>query len=149
MNKVVKLGIILTTIILMGCTPMSKDAYMRRFSDFTQEVNRDCKSYDAEDWERMSKKYENFSGKWYEKYKDQLSMKEVLLVRSYQARWYYSRGTTILNDVVEVEQLIRFYVENDMQSDLQRLCEEDHRIGGETERTVNEILKNLNITVDY
>ena len=149
MNKVIKLGIILTTFIMMGCAPMSKDAYMRRFSDFTQEVNRNCKSYDADDWERMCKKYEKFSNKWYEKYKDKLSMKEVLLVRSYQARWYYSRGTSVLNDVAEVEQLIRFYVENGMQSDLQRLCEEAHRIGGETERIVNGVLEQLNISVEY
>ena len=148
MNRLTKLGIIMATIFLMGCAPLSKDSYMRRFSNFTQEVTRNCKSYDSDDWERMSKKFDNFSGEWYDKFKDKMSMKEVLLVRSYQARWYYSRGSSILNDVVEVEQLIRFYVENDMQSDLQRLCEEAHRIGGETERTVNEILKNLNITVD-
>ena len=149
MNKVVKLGIILTTIILMGCTPMSKDAYMRRFSVFSQEVTRNCKFYDSDDWERMSKEYDNFSGKWYEKFKDDMSMKEVLLVRSYQARWWYNRGSSVLSDVVEVEQLIRFYVENDMQSDLQRICEEAHKIGGETEKTINEVLKKLNITVDY
>lgn len=139
----------LSTIILMGCAPMSKDAYMRRFSDFSQEVTRNCKFYDSDDWERMSKKYDNFSGKWYEKFKDDMSMKEVLLVRSYQARWWYNRGSSVLSDVVEVEQLIRFYVENDMQSDLQRICEEAHKIGGETEKTINEVLKKLNITVDY
>lgn len=137
-------------ILIMGsCAPLSKDSYMRRFSDFTQEVTRNCKSYDSDDWERMSKKYDKFSGKWYEKFKDDLSMKEVLLVRSYQARWWFNRGSSIINDVVEVEQLIRFYIENDMQSDLKNFCEEAHRIGGETERTVNEILKKLNVNVSY
>ena len=149
MNKLIKIVIALATIFLIGCAPLSKDSYMRRFSDFTQEVTRNSKSYDSDDWERMSRKYDNFSGEWYEKYKDDMSMKEVLLVRSYQARWWYNRGSSVLSDIVEVEHLIRFYVENDMQSDLQRICEEAHRIGGETEKTVNEVLKKLNITVDY
>lgn len=149
MNKVRKLVIALLTIFLVSCAPLSKDSYMKRFSEFTQEVTRNCKSYDSDDWKRMSRKYDTFSGKWYEKFKEEMSMKEVLLVRSYQARWWYNRGSSVLNDVVEVEQLIRFYVENDMQSDLQRICEEAHRIGGETEKTVNEVLKKLNITVDY
>ena len=139
----------MVTIFLIGCAPLSKDSYMRRFREFTQEVTQNCQSYDADDWERMSKRYDGFSGKWYEKFKDDMSMKEVLLVRSYQARWWYNRGSSVLSDVVEVEQLIRFYVENDMQSDLRRICEEAHRIGGETEKTVNEVLKKLNITVDY
>ncbi len=149
MNRLTKPGIIIATIFFMGCAPLSKDSYMRRFSNFTQEVTRNCKSYDSDDWEKMSKKYDNFSGKWYEKFKDEMTMKEVLLVRSYQARWWYNRGSSVLSDVVEVEQLIRFYVENDMQSDLKSLCEEAHRIGGETEKIVNEVLKKLNITVDY
>ena len=149
MNKVRKLVIVLVTIFLVSCAPLSKDSYMKRFSEFTQEVTRNCKSYDSDDWERMSRKYDTFSGKWYEKFKDEMSMKEVLLVRSYQARWWYNRGSSVLSDVVEVEQLIRFYVENDMQSDLRRICEEAHKIGGETEKTVNEVLKKLNITVDY
>ena len=149
MNRLTKLEIIMATIFLIGCAPLSKDSYMRRFSDFTQKVSNNCKSYDSEDWEKMSRKYDNFSGKWYEKFKDDMSMKEVLLVRSYQARWWYNKGFSTLSDVVEVEQLIRFYVENDMQSDLQRICEEAHRIGGETEKTVNEVLKKLNITVNY
>lgn len=147
MNKTIKNVIVLATVFLIGCAPLSKDSYMRKFSDFTQEVTRDCKSYDSDDWERMSKKYENFSGKWYEKFKDDMSIKEKLLVRSYQAKWYYNRGSSILSDVVEVEQLIRFYIENNMESDLQKLCEEAHSIGGETEKTVNEILKKLDVSI--
>ena len=136
-------------LVLMGCSPLTKDSYMRKFERFTKEVSYDCNKYDSKDWEKMSRRYDKLSGKWYEKFRDELSMKELLLVRSYQARWYYYRGSSILNDVVEVEQLIRFYVDNDMQSDLQRVCEEAHRIGGETERTVNGILKKLNVSVDY
>lgn len=147
MNRLIKLWVISTTIILMGCAPMSKDSYMKKFDEFTQEVSKNYKSYDAKEWEKMAKKYDNFSGKWYEKYKDELSMKEVLLVRSYQARWYYNRGSSVLNDVVEVEQLIRYYVENNMQSDLQRLYKEAHEIGGETEKTVDEVLKKLNVQI--
>lgn len=143
-----QLLIVLCTVFI-GCVPMTKDVYLRRFSEFTQEVTQNSKSYDADDWKKMSMKYASFSGEWYDKYKDEMSMKEVLLVRSYQARWWYNRGSSVLRDVVEVEHLIRFYVENDMQSDLQRICEEAHRIGGETEKTVNEVLKKLNITVDY
>lgn len=145
MNKLIRLGFILSTIILMRCAPMSKDSYMREFYNFTQEVSQNCKTYNSDKWEKMEKKYNDFSGQWYEKYKDKMSMKEKLLVRSYQAKWWYNRGSSILNDVVEVEQLIRFYVENDMQSDLKILCEEAHRIGGETEKTVDEILKKLDV----
>ena len=147
MNRIIRFGFVVTTIFLMGCAPMSKDSYVKKFDDFTQEVSRNCKSYDVKDWEKMSKKYNNFSGKWFEKYKDEMSMKEVLLVRSYQAKWWYYRGSSILNDVVEVEKLIRFYVENNMESDLQSLYEEAHSIGGETEKTVNEILKKLDIQI--
>ena len=145
MNKLIGFGFILSTIILMSCAPMSKDSYMREFYNFTQEVSQNCKTYNADKWEKMEKKYNDFSGQWYEKYKDKMSMKEKLLVRSYQVKWWYNRGSSILNDVVEVEQLIRFYVENDMQSDLKTLCEEAHRIGGETEKTVNKILKKLDV----
>lgn len=139
---------LLLTVSFMGCAPMSKDSYIKKFGDFTKEVSRDCKSYDVDDWEKMSKKYDNFSGKWYDKYREEMSLKEILLVRSYQAKWYYNRGSSVLNDVVEVEKIIRFYVENDMQSDLQRLREEAHSIGGETEKTLNEILEKLDVQIE-
>ena len=147
MNKLMKLGLLFVTITFMSCVPMSKDSYIRKFGDFTQEVSRNCKSYNVDDWKKMEKKYNAFSGQWYEKYKNTMSMKEKLLVRSYQAKWWYNRGTSVLNDVVEVEQLIRFYVENDMQSDLQKLYEEAHDIGGETAKTVDEILKKLDVQI--
>lgn len=147
MNTFKRFGMIIATIILIGCAPMSKDAYMRQFSDFTMDVSQNCKSYNDKDWEKMTEKYNSFSGEWYEKFKNKLSTKEKVLVKSYQARWYYSRTMSVLNDVVEIEKLIRFYMENNMESDLQKLCEEAHNIGGETEKTVNEIMKKLDVSI--
>jgi hypothetical protein len=143
---------------LAACSPMSKESYLERFDEFMSEVSNNYKTYDDRAWTKQTKKYEKFSGKWYDKFKDKFTLKDQIRIKANQAKWYYCRNlgeatSTIkqLLDVVDIKgikQKMRYYIDNDMQGDLQKLYDDVKKAGKDAKDALEEILKEMDVKID-
>jgi hypothetical protein len=143
---------------LAACSPMSKESYLERFDEFVSEVSNNCKTYDDRAWAKQSKKYEKFSGMWYDRFKDEFTLKDQIRIKANQAKWYYYRNlnetaSTIkqLLDAVDIKgmkQKVRYYIDNDMQGDLQKFYNDAQKAGKDAKDALEEILKELNVKMD-
>ena len=149
---------IVAIIFMASCSPMSKESYLEKYDDFVAEVSKNHQSYSEKDWKQATEKYEKFSGEWHEKFKDEFTIKDKIDIKANQAKWYYYNN---LNDVTStVKQLFesldikgmkkqaQYYIDNDMQSDLQKYYEEAVKAGKDAEKAITEILDELNVKID-
>lgn len=61
-----------------SCGPMTADSYMRQYEEFVDELADNFRTYSDADWDRQSKRYDKFTGPWYARVEDQLSMSQKL-----------------------------------------------------------------------
>ena len=93
MKNWIKIFITSTVIVgLTACSPMSKESYLKKYDAFISEVSDNYKSYDKKTWAKQTKKYEKFSGEWYNKFKDDFTLKDQISIKANQAKWYYYRN---------------------------------------------------------
>ncbi|MBR6309761.1 MAG: hypothetical protein IKR52_00980 [Paludibacteraceae bacterium] len=161
MMKMKLMNKVLAAIILFSvasCAPLTKDKYMERYEAFISDVSENYKSYNYKDWNSKQKKYEKFSGKWYEKFKDKLTVRDEIAVKSYQARWMFYYNFSDVSRVIEsildnenvkvVKERIQFYIENDMKSDLQELYKKAVDAGEDVQNVVTEVLEDSGVDIE-
>ncbi|NDV58675.1 DUF6565 domain-containing protein [Bacteroides sp. 519] len=152
------LFIIVIAIMMMACSPTSKESYLNKYDSFITEITKNHKLYDQKDWKKKAEEYNKFAGEWYDKFEDELSLKDEVKIKSYQVKWhYYSNLSDIsstvkeLLEVLDVKGLkkqIQYYIDNDMHNDLKGLYKDAIKAGKETKDVVIEILNELNIKID-
>ncbi|MCF0205462.1 MAG: hypothetical protein HUK12_09330 [Muribaculaceae bacterium] len=79
-------------MILASCAPSSKEDYLNQFSQFIEEVKTNHESYSDSDWEKAEKKFEKFSGEWYEKFDNELSTSEKIKAATLCTQWLYYKN---------------------------------------------------------
>ena len=142
----------------MACAPMSKESYLEKYEAFISEISEDYQTYDDEMWQKQTELYENFSGKWYDKFKDEFTLKDQIAIKANQAKWYYYRNlesaTSTVKQLLEsldikgMKKQIQYYIDNNMQSDLQKLYEDARKAGKDAQKAVAEILEELNVKIE-
>jgi hypothetical protein len=141
------------TILLFSCTaPSSKEAYIEKFGSFIDRVQSEYKMYSEADWDRADKKFEKFTGDWYEKFKDDLSISDELVIKGYQTRYYIFKaadGTVdyfndeLRGDYEALREKVEYYIENDMQEDLEALKEKAMIAGDSAMEILGRIVEEI------
>jgi hypothetical protein len=143
---------------LVACSPMSKESYMDKLDSFVTEVSDNYETYDDKMWKKQTEKYEKFLGEWHDKFKDEFTIKDRVTIKANQVKWHYYRNlddatSTVKQlfdalDVKGMKKQLQYYIDNNMQSDLQDFYEYAIKTGKDTEEAVTEILKELNVKID-
>ncbi|MDR1369740.1 MAG: hypothetical protein LBJ72_06400 [Dysgonamonadaceae bacterium] len=149
---------VLFLAIFVACSPISKESYLEKYDDFITEISENSKSYDEKAWVKATGKYEKFSGEWYDKFKKELTVGEKLKITKNQAQFYYyknlQQGVSLIKDLLkslnidEMRQQVQYYIDNNMQDDLEKFYEEAQKSGKDVEKVATEILKGLNVKID-
>lgn len=128
-TKLVLLAILLA---ISACSsPMTKESYLDQFREFISSVESSTVKESAEFWVQSQQQYERFTGEWYEKFKQELTWREELAIAQLQARYNLLRSAAYARDITrgarleyaEVREQLQFYMENDMQGDINRMME--------------------------
>jgi len=146
-------------IVVVGCSaPMSKESYLKKFNAFITEVSENHKTYSEKDWERQTKKYQKFSGEWYEKFKSDFTFREEVVIRGNRTKWQYYlrlnqasafvRGTIDRLSIREMKDQVEFFINNNMKDDLLKFYEDAQKAGKDAQNAVNDIFKELQINVN-
>ena len=79
---------------------------MEQYRDFIDEVADNYQSYSETQWRKAQEKFKNFSEIWYEKFKDEFSTKEQVLIVGYSAKFNYyyakSQSQNVLDGIMEL-----------------------------------------------
>ena len=153
-NSYVLLFII--ALMLGSCdVPASKEAYLEKYEAFVAKVEKSFDGFNEKDWEKAAKEYEKFAGEWYNKFKDELTTKENIRLATLQVRYNACRaldktasGLKQLFESIDVNKIkkqIQYYIENDMDADLEKLMDEAKKAGSEAEKAVKKILDDLDV----
>jgi hypothetical protein len=143
---------------ITGCSYYSKESYLKGFEEFIADVSQNHKSYDDKKWEKQTARYEKFAGGWYEKFKDDFTAKEKITITSYKVKFNYFKKTDQVSsaidslleafDVDDIKEQLEYYVENDMQNEIQQFYNEAKKAGKEVESTVTDILEDLKVNMN-
>jgi len=150
--------LVIVALVAANCsTPMSKESYLKKFDSFISEISENHKTYGENEWQKMTEKYEKFSGEWYDKFKDDFTLKEHITIKANQGKWYYYRfmsETVSVKELLEsldikgVREQLQYYIDNNMQDDLQKFYEEAKNIGEGALGTITEILEELEVNIE-
>ena len=150
--------VLVAACLLESCVaPMSKQSYIEKYDKFIAEVSENYTTFSEKDWGKATAKYEKFTGEWYDKFKEDFTVKEKLALSGNQIKFNYYR--TLHKSSEKIKQLIdtfnvdkvkreiKYYIDNNMQDDLKVLMDEAKKEGAEAEKAVDEILESLSVNV--
>ncbi|MBN1184240.1 MAG: hypothetical protein JXB49_18265 [Bacteroidales bacterium] len=136
-------------ISIISCsTPASKESYLKKFESFINEVEIEYHEYNGEDWDKADKKYQRFSENWYDKFKEDLTTSEKLTVMGFESRYYLYKAaysakdyfdSYLEEDYIKLREKVRYYIENDLDDDLNSLIEK----AKETSDTAFQVLDKI------
>lgn len=135
-----------------------KDAYLNKYGLFITEIAEIYKTANKKEWEKHVRKYNNFNGEWYNRFKNDFTLKEKIVITSYQAKFNYYRALRHTNSSVkelletlnvdEIKNQIQYYIDNDMHDDIEKLYKEARKTGKDIEKNVSTILHELKINIE-
>ena len=149
---VVKLIFIVLFFVLSSCSPMNKDSYMQEYKEFIAEVKQSSATYTQEDWEKATIRFEKFTGTWYDDFSDELSIRDNLLISKYSVEFgivkLKNESIDFINlfnkeDYEEVKAKMQYYVDNDMQKDIEYVQQQAKEVGETAVKSLEEIIKEL------
>jgi hypothetical protein len=133
-------------------TPSSKETYLGQYERFIDNVGKNCKNYNKKDWNYADQRYEKFSSEWYNLYRDEFTTADEIKVVSLAAKYQSYKGGDLLydfydkvlkKDVRDLKKKIEYYIDNDMDEDLEKLKEGAKEIGDSTLKVVEDIIKEI------
>jgi len=157
MKKIFHISILY--LIITGCsTPFNKETYLKNFETFMSEVSVNYKNYSDKDWEMKNEEFEKFTGIWYEKFEKEFTLRENIKITGYQVKFQYysalSETSSVFKEILdlfnvkEIKAKVNEYINNDMKTELKHLYEEASKAGKEAEEAINEMLKDLQVTIE-
>ena len=159
MKKLHCISVALLVFVATSCsTPMSKESYLEKFDAFVSEISKDYKTYSDKEWEKKTEEFEKFSGSWYEKFKDDFTLRENLKITAYTAKFQYyktlSQSSSAFKELLDIFNVNEWKEKaqsciNTVEADLNHLSEEIIKAGNAAEETLSEIFKDWQVDIEY
>lgn len=154
-NKAVVYAMLIVVIVLVtSCfAPTTKEAYLKQFESFVENVGEDYHDYSKNDWKYANERFQKFSKEWHVKFEDDFTLKEKLKVAGLIVKYKSYKGGSkieefyddvLKEDVDKMKDKIEYYIENDMTGDLENLKKGAKEIGDSLLKVVEDIIDEIN-----
>jgi len=130
--------------------PYNKETYLKNFSRFVEDVGKNSEKFSLSDWHYANKRFGKYTGEWYDKYSEKLTMEEKSEVKSLKFRYLTERGKNrfarffkndIGKDLDEVKEDVEQYLKKDLKQDMQELSKGAREIGDSAKEVMKEIIR--------
>ena len=147
----------LLLLLLVSCAPQTKESYLKNYENFIKEVKQNHEHYTAEDWKEADKKFTKFTGEYRQKFQGEFTLSESALLFTLDSEYQIYKFKQPVVDIIKtfntddhdkLEKLINKYVDEGSKENLKKLIEHANQAGGEFQKAVNQILKEMNIDSD-
>lgn len=143
----------LVMLIVSSCLiPASKERYLANFERFVNNVEKNSKEFKRKDWRWADKRYRLYSDNWYEKFREELSLKEQLQIAGMKIRYQALKENSKMQRIVDeklAEDLEKLgedmgkYFDENLERDMDRLTKGAREIGDSAVKVVEDILKEI------
>ncbi len=149
-STVTKMIMIITVFCLISCRPLTKEAYLEKYGLFMNEITEKSESFTEKEWQEADRKHQKFSEKWYQHFKDKLSLKEKMLVTRYKIQYTYYKYQPglidLYNDLIKgnfdkLREKIKYYKENQMEQDLESLLKMAREVGDTSLIIIEQLIR--------
>ncbi len=152
-KSLVYVGVFTIFLFTASCfAPATKDAYLKQFNNFIENVGEDHHNYKKSDWEYADKRFDKFSKSWYKKFKEELTLKEQLKVGALSLKYHTYKNHDKLGGELKKEierefknlkEKLNEYVDNEMDEDIEQLIEGAEVIGDSLAVAVEELIEGI------
>lgn len=152
-NAIKLIVLIVFPAILFSCSaPFTKEAYLEKYENFIDRVSSEHSSFAESDWEEADEMFDKFNNEWYNKFEDELTWKEEILIKKLAAHYYYCKGThsaksywdkNLKEDYIELQKKLEHYIENDMDEDVEALMEQAKMMGDSAMIFVEDVIEEI------
>ena len=143
----------LVMLIVSSCLiPASKDRYLTNFERFVNNVEKNSNDFKRRDWRWADKRYRLYSDNWYDKFREELSLKEQLQIAGMKIRYQALKEGSKMQRIVDeklAEDLEKLgedmgkYFDENLKRDMDRLTKGAQEIGDSAVKVVEDILKEI------
>ena len=136
--------------LILSCSPFTKEKYLERYEKFMDEVSQNYSNYSEKQKKDAQNEYNKFNGKWYDKFKEDLSFDEKLKLTGYTIKFNLIKAGSeigklydsyLKKDIDDLKNKIDYYVKNDMEKDLNQIIEEAKKTSEEFYEEVMQLKK--------
>lgn len=141
------------SLFITSCViPASKERYMANFERFVKDVEKNAENFKHSDWRWANKRYKLYSDEWYNKFRDEFTIKEQLEITALKIRFQAvreSKGIRRIYDQKIKEELDRLgedvdkYLDENLEKDLDKLGKGAREIGDSAVKVVEDLMKEL------
>lgn len=146
------LSLILSSILLSSCTaPLSKEAYLGEFQEFVADIEQSRYKDDNAFWMKNLELYRKFVGPCYDKFADDFTWREELEIGQLKLRFGVMHSSYMATrlakdarkDYALLQDELQFYVENDMQNDIDFILDNARRSGEVIYAEISNLLNKI------
>ena len=149
------IAIIILMASLFSCsTPLTKESYVEKFESFIEKISNEHSSFTKRDWQKADEKFDKFDNEWYKKFEEELTWKEYLTVKKLKTQYYYYSGKEsaktywnkyLKDDYTELRKELEYYIENDMDEDVDAVMDQAKILGDSAMIIVEDIIEEIEV----
>ena len=150
MKRIGSIALILS--LFASCAPMSKEKYLHDYKEFVDEVAQNSKLYSDTEWQIAHEKYVRFNTEYYNKFKDQLTLEDRMLITSYKVQYNTIKAGSeigklyqsyLKKDVDKLKKELKYYIDNKMEDDINRVLDDAKKISTELYQELKRIIADI------
>ena len=96
--------------LLTSCKPHSKEAYLKQYNEFIDNVSKNGSKFSENDWEKKDAEFKNYNEVWYAHFQDQLTWQEKAITAKNSVQFTFYRNQS------GMESFFKTYLQGDYDS---------------------------------
>jgi len=146
-------SLLMLLIFVSSCLiPAKKERYLINFERFVKNIEKNAGDFKPKDWRWADKRYKLYGKEWYQKFRQDLTLKEQLQIAGLKIRYQavkegsdYKRliDENLVRDMEQMSEDVGKYIDKNLDSDLEKLTKGAREIGDSAVKVVEDLLKEL------
>jgi len=145
--------LVMLSIFVSSClVPAKKERYMTNFERFVKNIEKNAGNFKPRDWRWADKRYKLYGNEYYDKFREELTLKEQLQIAGLKIRYQavkegssYKRiiDEKLVRDLEKMGEDVGRYIDENLDRDLEKLSKGAREIGDSAVKVVEDLLKEL------
>ncbi|MCK5824660.1 MAG: hypothetical protein KAG96_04565 [Ichthyobacteriaceae bacterium] len=101
MKSLFKILVLVITLSIISCAPSTKQEYMNSYEEFIADLETNYTEYSESDWEKLDNNMNEFTGKLYDKFKDELTFSDKITLSAYKVKYNSYKAKSSIDKMFE------------------------------------------------
>lgn len=153
-TKILK-PLVLLMLVIGGTScvlPLKKEWYLNNFERFVANVEKNAEEFKSRDWRYANRRYRLYSDKWYEKFREELTLQEQIRVAGLKIRYTAAKQASgirrsvdeqVKEDLDRIGKDIDKYLDENLDRDLENISKGAKEIGDSAVKVLEDLLKEV------